>query len=96
MATKKRSRKKKIYWQPCTTRHEGNNQHGNHAAVAAFDCAGRQNGRNVASKAHEKGNKRFAVQPHLVHHLIHDESRPRHITRIFHKGDEQIENDDVG
>ena len=36
------------------------------------------------------------MQPHLVHHLVHDESRSCHVTRIFHKCDEQVENDDVG
>ena len=30
------------------------------------------------------------MQPHLVHQLVHDECRARHISRILHKRDEQV------
>ena len=35
------------------------------------------------------------MQSDAVHHLVHDECRPRHVTRIFKQGNEQIEDHNV-
>ena len=36
------------------------------------------------------------MQPHLVHQLVHDKGGAGHIAAVLHKGDEEIQNQDVG
>ena len=74
------------------TTHERKYHHGDKARAFALDGSCGHDGRNVASKAHDERYERFAVEPHLVHELIHDEGCARHISRILHQRDEEIEN----
>ena len=36
------------------------------------------------------------MEPHLVHELVHDKRRARHVARILHETDEEIEDEDLG
>lgn len=35
------------------------------------------------------------MQTHLMHNLIHDESGTRHIARVFHQGNKEIEQQNI-
>ena len=76
---------KQVDGQTGAARHERKYQHGNQTAFAALDDAGTHDGWHVTAKTHDERNERFAVQPHFVHHFVHDESRAGHIAGIFHE-----------
>ena len=87
---------KHINRYPCAARHEWVYKYGYNPARAALYCTGRHYCRDIASEPHYKGDKRFAVQPYFMHKLVHNESGPCHISRILHKGDEQIQDQNIG
>ena len=81
--------------QPGAARHERDDQHGHQPVFSAFERARGHDGRNVAAETHQQRNERFAVQSDLVHQLVHDESRPRHVAGVFHQRDEKEQDQDV-
>ena len=84
------SRQEHIDRQTGTATHQRQDQHRDHAAIAALDRAGGHDRRHVATESHHQGDERFTVQPHLVHDLIHDEGGSCHIAGILHERDEHV------
>ena len=87
--------------QTRTAAHQRKHQYGDESASTALNGTGGHHSRYIATETHNQRDERLAVKPHLVHHLVHDESRPGHIARIFHERNEEIkqqylwqENDD--
>ena len=77
------------------TTHHGQDEHRYQSASTTFDGACSHYRWHVTAKTHNKGYERFAVQPHLVHQLIHDEGRASHIAAIFHERDEEVEDENL-
>ena len=90
------TRQKDIHGKSCTTRDKGVYQYGNQPTTATLNGTRSHNGWHIATKAHNKRNERLAVQTRKVHHLIHNKRRTRHITRVLHQRNEQIEYKDIG
>ena len=82
--------------KPPRARHEGDDEHRDEPAPAAFDGAGGHDGRHVATEAHNHRDERLAVQSDAVHDFVHDEGGTGHVARVFEQGDEEVENHDVG
>ena len=67
------------------TAHHRKDEHGDNARALALDSAGGHHGGHIATESHNQRDERLAMQSHLVHQFVHDESRPCHISRVLHK-----------
>ena len=85
MCGKECSDQKHIDGKSCRARHERIDQNRDYAAAPALDGAGRENRGDVASEAHDEGDKRLSVQSYAVHHFVHDECGTGHISGVFHE-----------
>ena len=81
--------------KPAGAGHERNYQNCQQTALSRLDGPCRHNRRHIAAESHNHRDKRLSVQPHLVHHPVHNERRPRHISRILKQRNEKIEKQDV-
>ena len=91
-----RARDHDVDGQACRAGHEGQYHHRDEARAATLYGAGGHDGRHIAAEAHDEGYERLAVQPHLVHQLVHDKGCPRHVAGVFHQRDEEIEYEYLG
>jgi len=82
--------------QPGTARHQGCNQDGQKAAIAALYGSGCHNGGHATTETHDERYERLAVQAHFVHQFIHDKGCPGHIACVFHQGDKKEKDENVG
>ena len=69
--------------KPAGAGHERNHQNCQQTALSRLDGPCRHNRRHIAAESHNHRDKRLSVQSHLVHHPVHNERRPRHISRIL-------------
>ena len=77
------------------TGHQWNDQHRDKTALSAFDGPCGHYRRHIAAESHYHRYERLAVQADLVHEPVHDECGTRHISGIFQKGYEHIEQENI-
>ena len=65
------------------------------SALAALDSSGGHNCRHITSKSHHHRYEGLAMQTHLMHHPIHDERSPGHISGILQQRYEHIQQHDI-
>ena len=89
--SEERSRYHDVNRQPGRTAHHRQNEHRDQSAAPALNRSRGHDGRHVAAESHDQWDERLAVQAHLVHQFVHDESGASHIATVFHERDEEIE-----
>ena len=82
--------------QSRTARHKGDDQDRYQSTRTALDRAAGHNGGDIASKAHNEGNKRLTVQTRAMHDTVHNKGRACQVARILHKGNKEIEDHNIG
>ena len=90
-----RSNQQGIDRQPGRTAHERRNENRYQAILWALNGACGHDSRDGAGEGAEHGYEAFAVKSDFAHEPVHEESRSRHIARVFQKTDEEEEQENL-
>ena len=93
---KKHGGKQDVDGKPCATGHKRSDQYGLEPVFGVFQCPGRHDCRDRASKPKKQREERAPGKSQTAHDVIHHESHPCHIPAVLQQGKGQEEDEDIG